>query len=98
MNPLQWLFSLLPGHISCDEFDERLDAYVDGELSFTGRVRMAMHRLICTACAAYAAAYAKTVGLVKASIESGNDPTADESVSEDLVQDILNKRMQGGNR
>jgi len=95
MNVMEKLMALMPGHVSCEEFDERLDDFIDGDMSFGGRMRMSMHKVICAACAAYAAAYAKTVGAVKASFEEDKNQSTDETVPEGLVQDILNHRAEG---
>jgi len=81
--------AMLPGQISCKQFEDRLDDYLDGELSLVGRFRMGVHIIVCGACSAYAAAYAKTLAAVKRTF--GEDQASDDTVPEDLVQDILNK-------
>jgi|GEM_PF-1528139 len=96
MNLMQRMMALMPGMISCKQFDEQLDEYIEGELSFGGRIRMAIHKVICRACALYAVAYQKTIGAVKASIEDQDIQAADEPVSEDIVQDILNHQLKRG--
>ena len=93
MKMMQRVMALMPGYISCKELDEKLDDYVEGDLSIWNRFRFAMHLTICKACAAYAAGYRKTVGLLKSSVDSDINQTADEDVPEALVQDIVKKQL-----
>ncbi len=97
MKLMQRLMMMMPGHISCKQFEERLDEYVDGELSLWGRFRMAVHKIECAACAAYAAAYAKTISAVKNAFGDQDDQAADETVPEDLMQDIVKKQLESHN-
>jgi len=94
MNMMHWIMSKMPGNISCKEFDEKLDDYIEGDLSWWNRSRMGLHKVICKACAIYAAGYRKTIGLIKSSIDDGNVPAADEPVPEDFVQDIVRKQLE----
>lgn len=92
MRMMQRIMAKMPGFISCKELDEKLDEYMEGELSGWNRFRFAMHFVMCKACAAYAAGYEKTIGAVKSSFEAEDDSSAEDAVPEDLVQDILKKR------
>lgn len=81
------ILAMLPGQISCKQFEERLDDYMEGELSLVGRFRMGVHIIICGACSAYAAAYTKTLAAVKRTFK--DDQGSDDTVPEDLVEQIL---------
>ncbi len=93
MNVMQQMMTKMPGFISCKELDEKLDDYVEGELSLWDRLRFAGHFMMCKACVAYVAGYRKTVGLLKTSMGDPDHPAADEAVPEDLVQDIVKKQI-----
>ncbi|MBN4046423.1 zf-HC2 domain-containing protein [bacterium AH-315-P15] len=92
VNLMQMLLMKMPGFISCKELDEKLDDYLEGDLSSWNRFRFAWHFIACKACAVYAAGYRKTVALIKSSIDSPNHPAADEEVPEELLQDIIKKQ------
>ena len=93
MNLMQQLMMKMPGSISCKELDEKLDEYLEGDLSPLDRLRFAWHFVICKVCAVYAAGYRKAIALIKTSIDDANAPAADEDVPEGLVQDILKKQV-----
>jgi len=94
MNMMHWIMALMPGNISCKEFDEKLDEYIEGELTAWNRFRMGLHKVICRACALYAAGYRRTIDIIKSSIDYENVPAADEPVSEELVQNIVQKQLE----
>lgn len=96
MKMMQRIMAIMPGHISCEEFDEKLDDFLDGELSGWNRFRMWFHKLICRACALYAAGYAKTVRVLKSTFDDKDDQAADENVPEDLIQEILGHKLEDG--
>jgi len=87
MSLIHMMMAIMPGSISCKEVDEKLDSYMEGDLSGWDRFRFKLHFLICAACKAYAAGYAKTVGLIKSSLEAKDNQDAD--VPEDLIQAII---------
>ncbi len=92
MVEMKKMMMVMPGHISCKELDEKLDDYLEGQLSLWDQFRFKLHFFICKACKAYAAGYAKTVGLIKGS--TGNENAQDTDVPEDLIQGILAKSAE----
>lgn len=89
MSLMHKLMGLMPGSISCKEVNERLDDYLAGELSLWNRFRMRFHFVICEACRLYLEGYNHAIALMKSSINKLDDPSADETVDDALVQDIL---------
>ncbi len=81
--------TLMAGGMNCKQVDECLDDYLDGEMSWSKRLRFRMHVFVCKACAAYLTTYRKTIELVKGSFDR---PDTDEQVDEGLVQSILDAR------
>jgi len=87
MSMMHKMMAIMPGTISCKELDEKLDEFMEGDLSGWDRFRFRLHFLMCAACKAYATGYAKTVGLIKNSIGEGD--AQDTDVPEDLIESIL---------
>lgn len=87
MSLMQKMMAIMPGSISCKEVDEKLDTYMEGNLSGWDWMRFKMHFVMCKACKAYATGYAKTVGLIKSSFT--DDDNQDADVPEDLIQAIV---------
>ena len=94
MKMMQRIMAKMPGYISCKELDEKLDDYVEGDLSLWNRFRFGFHFVMCKACAAYAAGYRSTIAILKNSIDDENVPAADEPVSEELIQSIINNQQE----
>lgn len=61
--------------ITCREFDQFIDDYLDRKLSLRQRVDMFLHRLFCSACRSYIAEYVEA-------------KEAGESLFEDLDQEV----------
>lgn len=93
---MKTMMGLMAGGLSCEQVDEGLDDYLEGEMSWAKRMRFRMHLLVCKACSAYLAAYRKTVELVKSSFDRpGTDNDAAAPVDEDLIQSILDAQSRG---
>lgn len=90
-----WLEGRLPGLLTCAEFQETLDDYLDGALGGPARMMVDFHIRTCPACRRYVAAY----GAVRAAAEGAfcnGSPEADamalEPVPEELVAAITMAR------
>lgn len=94
-----WLEGRLPGLLTCAEFQETLDDYLDGALGGAARMMVDFHIRTCPACRRYVAAY----GAVRAAAEgafdgmaAGGGPEADamglDPVPEELVEAIAMAR------
>ena len=71
--------------MTCAEFEEFVDSYVEGTLPYVTKVRFEMHMGACPMCRSYVAAYQMTKKLGKAVF----DREANESVPDDVPQDLI---------
>jgi anti-sigma factor RsiW len=74
--------------LTCGEFEERLLAYLNGELPWLQHRIMDFHLATCPECRAYLKAYRTTVALGQTVFEDPDAPLPD-SVPDDLVTAIL---------
>jgi len=81
----------MPGHITCDEFEEFIAEYFEGELSAVQRRTFDMHLKVCEDCRAYLKAYRNTIALGRSAFTSGDAPVP-EDMPADLVAAILAAR------
>ncbi|MFX4222973.1 MAG: anti-sigma factor family protein [Thalassobaculum sp.] len=86
-----WLEGRLPGLLTCAQFQETLDAYLDGELGGPARMTVDFHMRTCPACRRYLAAYSK---VRETAIEtlSADETAALDEIPEDLVSAIMSAR------
>ena len=91
----RWLKGLMlkrvHGMITCNEFEDFVLSYLDGELPDRQRSIFEWHMRICRECRDYLAAYKRTNEVSRAVLPSANDPLA-EDVPEDLIKAILDAR------
>ena len=86
-----WLENHVPGLMTCAEFGETVDAYLDGELGPVASALVDLHIRTCPACERYLAAYRKTRDLAVATVTAEDDAVL-EDLPEDLVTAILAAR------
>ena len=79
--------------MTCREFVDLLDAFLERELSSTELRRMEAHASNCVRCSAYRDAYADTIKLAKDSA-TDDDSKAAAKVPEALVRSILKSRKR----
>lgn len=91
----RWLKAMMLRHIrgmiTCREFEEFVQAYVDDELPTRQRSVFEWHMRICRECREYLAAYKRSLELGKAILGAEDEPVPD-TVPEDLVKAILSAR------
>ena len=79
--------------ITCREFVDFLDRYLDGALTDGERVTFDKHMDACPPCGDFLASYRKTIGLCReAYADDGPLPTA--SVPDELVRAILEAKKR----
>lgn len=90
-----WLKGLMLKHvhcmITCEEFEDFILSYLDGELTNRQRSVFEWHLRICKECRDYLAAYKRTIELEHALLSPGDEPVPDD-VPADLIKAILDAR------
>ena len=81
----------MPGMITCEEFEEFILDYFDGDLSRKQKMIFEMHLRMCRECRDYLAAYQRTMEMSRAVYAPNNDSLPKE-VPEDLIKAILDAR------
>lgn len=93
--PLRWMRGMMQKHmplmITCQQFEDFILAYLEGELPKRQQFVFELHLKICLECRDYLAAYRRTVEVSKRAFEEPEQPVPDE-VPEDLVKAILAAR------
>jgi anti-sigma factor RsiW len=79
--------------MTCREFIELLDTYLEGEVELDRRQACEMHLSVCESCTAYLDSYRKTIELGKAAFADPDAPVPDD-VPEDLVKALLQLRRE----
>ena len=77
----------LPGMINCEEFEDFILAYVEGDLPAPQRRVFERHMKVCRPCREYLNAYRRTLVATKSLAEA--DKKILEKVPEDLIAAIL---------
>ena len=77
--------------ITCEEFEDFVLRYLDGELSTKQRVVFELHMRLCGECRDYLAAYQRTMEIGCKAFESADEAVPDD-VPEDLTKAILESR------
>ena len=85
------MLKAMPGHITCDEFEDFIAEYFEGELSAVQRQTLDVHLKICEDCRAYLKAYRNTIALGRSAFTRGDAPVP-EDMPDDLVAAILAAR------
>lgn len=84
-----------PTRITCRDFADILDAYLDGELPTEARQPFEWHLKLCRGCTAYLAHYRDTIRLTKQAWR--DDDSVPPEVPPQLVQAVL-AAMRAGDR
>jgi len=83
----------IPGMLTCQEVDDFLYDFHQGNLSFSQQARFKMHIFMCPECRTYVKDYKDTVRLSK---EGFTVAEPIEKVPEDLILAILKARESSG--
>ncbi len=79
--------------ITCEEFEDFVLSYLDGELPYRQRSVFEWHMKVCRECRDYLAAYQRATELGQAVLLSPHEPVP-EDVPEDLIKAILDARTR----
>ena len=85
------MLKAMPGHITCDEFEDFIAEYFEGELPTKQRQTFDLHLKVCSECRAYLKAYRNTIALGRTAFAHG-DASVPEDMPKDLVTAILAAR------
>jgi len=88
-----FVFRHMHNMISCREFEDFVQAYVDGELSTQQQARFESHILMCRECREYLYAYKRSIEVGQAVCTTENDMLPDD-VPEDLIKAIVKLRTE----
>lgn len=80
-----------PGMLSCGEFEDFIDAYLEERLSWSERLRFRTHVLMCPACRRYLRRYERSLELGRRAHRHPDDALPAD-VPDDLVAAILAAR------
>jgi anti-sigma factor RsiW len=80
--------------ITCREFVEFLDRYVEGELSAEERATFDRHMVDCPPCEEFLASYRATIGLCREAYGAPDAPAAADGIPEELVRAILEAKKR----
>lgn len=78
--------------MTCSEFTEFLDRYLDGDLPPEEAREFERHLVVCRMCVAYLETYKQTVEMGKAALGGADGDEVPADVPEDLVKAILASR------
>lgn len=81
----------IPGMMTCQEFEDFVQDYVDGKLSADQQSLFEWHIRLCRECRQYLQAYQRTLEISRAVFPAPDAPVPDD-VPEDLIKAILNAR------
>ncbi len=85
------LFALAQ-ELSCREFVEFLDDYVEGRLPAERRAVFERHIVLCGDCAKYLDGYRKTLSAARMALRGDESALSDAALPEDLIRAILAAR------
>lgn len=92
---MRWMKGMMLRHmplmITCQEFEDFILAYLEGELPDRQRFVFELHLKVCRECRDYLAAYRRTMDVSKRAFEHPEDAVPDE-VPDDLVKAVLAAR------
>ena len=83
----------LPLMISCEQFEDFILSYLDGELSAKQKFMFDLHLKACRECRDYLSAYRTSMELAKQALEAESSVLPDE-VPEDFIKAVLKAREQ----
>jgi len=85
------MFNVVPGMVTCKEFDDFLVDYFDGTLTSRQNTIFELHLKFCPKCRDYLAVYKRSIELSQAILKKENDELPD-NVPADLIKAILETR------
>ena len=91
MRRMHGLMFKLPLMISCEEFEDFILAYLDGEVTRRQKLVFEMHLGMCRECREYLRTYQASLQLAKDAMAT-SDAEIPEDVPEDLVKAVLAAR------
>lgn len=91
MRRMHGLMFKLPMMISCNEFEDFILAYLDGELPRDKVFLFELHLKVCRECRDYLAAYQASMHLTKSALDAGQRSEL-EDVPADLVTAVMEAR------
>lgn len=80
--------------ITCREFVDFLDRYVEGELTSEERETFERHIADCPPCGDYLDSYRMTIGLCREAFAIPDDPVSAPEIPEDLIRAILEAKKR----
>lgn len=89
-----WLEHTVPGLMTCEQFEQTVVDYLDGEMKPSARRAVDLHMRMCPACRRYLRAYSKARHLAIDAL-TFSEQKALQTIPEDLVQAILAGRNAG---
>lgn len=91
MRRLKGMMFKLPSMIDCEEFEQFIIAYLEGDLSRRQKTIFEMHLKLCRECRDYLKAYRISMELAAKALrdETGFEP---EDVPEDLITAVIEAR------
>jgi predicted anti-sigma-YlaC factor YlaD len=81
----------LPYMIACDEFEDFIIAYLEGDLSKKQGFVFELHLKMCRECRDYLKAYQASMELAKSALKA-DDILLQEMVPQDLVEAVITAR------
>jgi anti-sigma factor RsiW len=85
------MFKYIHGMISCRDFEDFIQAYIDGELALKQRAVFERHIWFCRECRGYLAAYKRAIEIGE-SVLKAKDEALSSDIPEDLIKAILASR------
>ena len=85
------MLSRMHALITCKEFEDFVQSYLDGGLTGSQKSKFEWHMRICRECREYLAAYQRTMELGRAVFDFESAPVPDD-VPKDLIKAILDAR------
>ena len=85
------LLKIIPMMLTCEEFEDFISDYFEGNLPAVQRRVFNLHLKVCRECRDYLSAYQRSIEIGKAVFEEANAPIPGD-VPEDLVKAILDAR------
>lgn len=84
------MLDIMPGQLSCQEFDAFMSVYAEHHLSSPAQKRFDFHLNVCPMCRSSLASYMKTIELSKAaaSLDHADGPA---NSPQELIDDVLAK-------
>lgn len=90
-SPMRWMKGMMlkymPLMITCVDFEDFIDEYLDGELPERQKMVFELHLKICRECRDYLAAYRRTMEASKLTIQS-DQPQFRDTMPDDLIKAI----------